>query len=201
MNLSILIPTVDSRKDQLRELTRHIYSQIVCLKAGDQIEVRINSDRGSLKGGMTTGKKRNDLLSEARGEYCWFIDDDDWIIDNALELVMTAINPFAGDKPDVIGINGWMTTDGGNKKEWEIRIGHPYTADYSKGYERYLRYPNHITPMKTAIARQIGFPMQNNFEDKKFADDLLKSGLLKTQVIITEPIYHYRFSHANKTYK
>lgn len=138
---------------------------------------------------VTTGEKRNDLLLAAVGEYTWFVDDDDTIAPDAISRILAAIET----KPDVVAINGYMTTDGTQRVDWEIRLGHEYKAVEKNGKQYYLRFPNHITPMRREHALQVRFPHKTVFEDFEWASALKNLGLLKTQVIIDQPIYHYKF--------
>jgi len=138
---------------------------------------------------ITTGQKRNHLLRCANGKYTWFIDDDDEIVEGALELVLAALLK----NPDVVSFNGYMTTDGTHRVDWEIRLGHPYKAVQKDGKEYYLRHPNHISPIRRELALQVKFPHQNQREDYEWAMGMLNSGLLKTQEIIDTPVYHYKF--------
>lgn len=193
MILSILIPTVPERKNLLNELIKEINFQINSEGLNKEIEICINDIP---KGQITTGEKRNILLSWAVGEYVWFIDDDDWIYPGAIKIIYEALK----NKPDCLAINGIISFDGNNSKKWYIAINNPYCADWSTGTEIYLRYPNHITPMKREYAVIVGFPSQSNFEDKAFADRLKELNLLKTEIKIDQPIYHYRYSSQNKLY-
>lgn len=195
MILSILIPTLPERKHFLDALFDHIDWQIKKLiNTGRYIDLNQNvieiivDNRGRE---ITTGEKRNYLLARASGEYVWFIDDDDWISDDAIERVMNA----AGNGPDVIAIDGYMTTGGVDRKGFEIRIGHPYKAIQRDGKEFYLRFPNHITPMKRSIALMAKFQHITTFEDFNWAKMLDQMNVFKTQEIINVPIYHYRFQH------
>lgn len=194
--LSILIPTLEQRHYQLGFLINEINLQRYANEAFDKVELLFDSDSLTDPNRKTTGKKRNDLLQKAKGEYCWFVDDDDMIMANAIREILKGIEYNL----DSFAINGIMTTDGADLKKWYIAKDNPYIADWSTGEEIYLRYPNHITPMKTDIARQIGFPDQSNFEDKEFADKLKASGLIKTEYKIETPVYHYQYSTTNKTY-
>lgn len=193
MILSILIPTVPQRAKLFLELHSEINKQLEMCNAFGLVEV-ISDD--APVGTKTTGQKRNDLIRSAQGDYVWFIDDDDMIMPNAIQNVLTALE----QKPDALGINGIMTTDGNNQKEWYISKDLEYTADYSKGYEVYLRPTNHITPTKREIAKLIQFENKSNFEDYAYCMELKNLGLIKTEVKIDEPVYHYRYISTNKLY-
>lgn len=192
MILSILIPTLPERRAVFTELYNEIQKQI----NPDHIQsVEILFDP-SPRGSVSTGMKRDYLLMRARGKYVWFVDDDDSIMEGAIS------NIIEGSKhnPDSFAINGIMTTDGGNTKKWYIAIDNPYCADWSTGEEVYLRYPNHITPMKRELVNQFRFKDMSNFEDKDWADQIKAAGVLKTEYKIDIPVYHYRYSTQNKAY-
>ncbi len=182
MILSILICTLEERKERFEELRKHLYNSYV----GSDVELLYLSDNREI----TTGAKRNDLLKDAKGEYCVFIDDDDWVPDYYIWELMKATRSGA----DCFAINGTMTTNGANERKWFIALGNPYIADWSTGEEIYLRPPNHICCMKTAIAREIGFKDITIGEDYDFCMRLQQSGLLKTQHVIEKPMYHYQYN-------
>lgn len=188
--LSILIPTLPEpdRIDFFQGLWEQIIS-ITPIEYMDEIEIiKDDRPRKSLPGGISTGLKRGDLYKKANGIYSWQIDDDDILFPNAIKDVFEACKTGA----DVIGINGIITTNGSNLREWEIRLNHPFQAIIKDGKEYYLRHPNHITPMKTEIAKQIPFEDKTIFEDYHWSVALKNSGLLKTQTIVEAPVYHYR---------
>jgi glycosyltransferase involved in cell wall biosynthesis len=185
MKLSILIPTLPERKKYLNELLKNLRGQI-----GDSKDVKIViDDRGRE---VTTGTKRNDLISRATGDYVWQVDDDDYIYPDSISRILAAIEM----KPDVIGINGYITTRGKDRVDFEIRLGNPYEAIERDGKPVYLRYPNHITPMKREFALMFKFPDVTWGEDYAWATELHNSGVLKTQIIIEPTIYHYRYARA-----
>ena len=191
--LSILIPTVTERKESFAKLMTEITLQISQGNHWQDVEVIFDNTQ---RGKATTGEKRNFLLLRANKKYTWFVDDDDMILPGAIPAILQA----AQTDCDTMAVNGFMTTDGGNRKDWYIALGNPYSAQWNEGKEIYLRYPNHITPMKREIAATIEFPAQNNFEDKVWADKLKDSALLKTETKIEIPIYHYQYSSTNKLY-
>ena len=185
MMLSILIPTLPERNVLFYELCLEIENQIKIFSIHTCIEVLYDS-RG--KGEVTTGQKRNDLIKKASGDYIWMIDDDDMIMPNAILNIITGIIKHS---PDVFGINGIMTTNGANEMKWDIRLGNPYALVDGK----YLRYPNHITPMKRKLIKDIKFKDITHGEDYEWATRINNLGILKTQHIIEEPMYHYKFIH------
>jgi len=193
MILSILIPTVPQRANLFLELHSEINNQLEMANAFGLVEVI--SDHAPV-GTKTTGQKRNDLINSAQGEYVWFIDDDDMIMPNAIQNVLTALE----QKPDALAINGIMTTNGRDKRAWYISKDNPYITDYSTGQEVYLRSTNHITPIKKEIAKTIKFEHKSNFEDYAFCMELKKFNLIKTEVEIKEPVYHYRYINYDKLY-
>jgi glycosyltransferase involved in cell wall biosynthesis len=192
MKLSILIPTVPQRELLFKELTTYLLWQI-----GELInkEVELIWDASPV-GSMTTGEKRNKLLNEAKGDYVWFIDDDDWISDTAVKDILEGIKT----NPDSFAINGTFTENGGKYRQWFISKDLEYCADYSTGVEVYHRPPNHITPMKRSIALQIGFPAKSNQEDYDFCMRLKDSRLIQSEYKIDKPIYEYRYINYNKLY-
>lgn len=189
MILSILIPTVPRRLDFYTNLINHINKQLT-----DDVEVI--TDMADI-GVKTTGQKRNDLLNSARGEYVWFVDDDDWISDTAIQDILSGIE----FNPDSFAINGTWSENGMNMKQWFISKDLEYCADWIDGKEVYLRPPNHITPMKRSIAIQIKFANISNQEDYDFCMRLKQSGLIKTEYKIDKPIYDYRYLNYNKLYQ
>lgn len=175
MKLSILIPTLPERQHYLNELLQ-------CLRKQANSEIEVLTDSRPRQ--ITTGEKRNALIAKAQGDYVWQVDDDDLIMDGAIEAIFKA---FVSN-PDCLAINGIMTTNGKNPERWKIAIGNPY----EKVNGVYLRYPNHITPMKSEIASQVKFEHITIQEDYKWATELKNRDLLKTQVVVDIPIYHYR---------
>lgn len=188
MKLSILIPTVSRRLHFYTDLINHINKQLT-------EEVEIVSDMADV-GVKTTGQKRNDLLNSAKGDYIWFIDDDDWISDTAIADILKGIET----NPDSFAINGTWSENGQKLTQWFISKDLEYCASTLDGKEIFLRPPNHITPMKRIIALQIMFPNKSNQEDYDFCIRLKESGLIQTEYKIDKPIYEYRYLTYDKLY-
>jgi glycosyltransferase involved in cell wall biosynthesis len=136
--------------------------------------------------GVSTGFKRNSLLAEAKGDYIVFADDDDEVDENYIPLILSATE----HSPDCVGIQGMMTTNGKNPKQWYISKEHK-TWHENNGI--YYRTPNHISPVRKTIALQVGFPDISFGEDYQYSMGILP--LLQTEIKIEKNIYHYKFVH------
>jgi glycosyltransferase involved in cell wall biosynthesis len=178
--LSILIPTMHKRSGLLKRLMNNLQPQLT-----DEVEVLTHADDGRI----TTGRKRNDLIQRATGEYVVFIDDDDMVADTYIADILQA----AKKQPDCITFRGWMTTDNKSKTEFRISITYPYCDAWKDGKLMYFRYPNHITPIKRSVALQVPFPNVSMGEDYAWATEIHKRKLLKTEIHIQKELYFYLY--------
>lgn len=175
MMLSILIPSTQSRLDITNELLHQLHIQC----NGNDSEVIVDWHEYNC-----VGKKRNDLLRIANGEYIVFVDSDDEISPNYISLILEACKSGS----DCIGINGTITTNGQNERQWFI------SKEFKTWHERgniYFRTPNHISPVKRELALLAGFPEISFGEDYEYSMRLLPH--LKTETIIKQNIYHYAY--------
>jgi len=171
--LSILILTIPSREKQLVELMK-------CLEPQKHPNVEILIDKRKR---LKIGTKRQDILEKAHGKYIVFIDDDDLVHPYYISMILTAIK----DSPDCVGINGIMTTDGKDPKQFI------HSIKYKKWYDEngiYYRNPNHLNPVLKGLALKAGFKTINHGEDHLYSHALFH--LLRSEVYIENPIYHYR---------
>ena len=184
--LSILICSLHKRFGMLGALLRNLDYQITEANARDLVEVLVKVDGGE----RSTGRKRDELLREAKGRMICFHDDDDLPSDDYVSEILKA----AESDPDAIGFQGTTSTNGRDVKKWFISKDLPYrTCKDAQGMEYFERYSNHLAPIRRTIALQIGFPDQYTFEDFFYAQKLHESGLIKSEVLINKPLYHYRF--------
>lgn len=174
--LSILIPTLPERAGYLARLMSILKPQLTT-------DVEILMDERPRV--FTTGEKRNWLLSQAKGQYSVFIDDDDLVANTYVEDILT----HAKYGCDCITFKGWMTTNGHSRVNFVLRLG----ERYEERGGLYYRYPNHITPIKTEIARSVPFPNKVMMEDYEWATQINELGLLKTESHIDKEIYHYDY--------
>ena len=177
MILSILTCTLPERATLLQRLSNKLTPQIT-----KEVEWLVDP-RGRM---VPTGRKRNDLIRQAKGKYVCFVDDDDLVVDNYVKLILDA----AKSDPDVITFEGWMTTNGKFTANWVIKLG----EEYEDRGGIYYRFPNHLCPIRKSIADNFSFPHVFQMEDYRWALAIRNSGRLQTSVHIPKRIYHYDFN-------
>lgn len=179
MILSILTPTTPDRVNHLNNLRGYLGP----LPEGVE---HLTDDRGKH---VPTGTKRNDLIQKAQGEWVVSIDDDDWVRNDYISLILEALK----SNPDCVTFQGWYTENGRNKLDWTIKLGEKYEARTQDGKYQIYRWPNHLAVIRRSIAASVRFKDIWKGEDFEWSREIMSRGLLKTEVHIPEQIYHYIF--------
>ena len=187
IKLSILIPSIFERSESFNSLVSNLKAQINSCGFDNSVSIISLIDN---RGDMSVGNKRNSLIEMAKSEYIVFVDDDDVPSNDYVLELMTAIQSNA----DVIPINGFMTTNGGNQSYWEMGINLPYDTIKLNGKVSYRRFPNHIACMKRELILPYKFKDISFGEDYEWAKRLNDNKVFKTEHRITKPIYHYVFT-------
>lgn len=181
---SILILTLEKRREKFNYIIGRIKSQIRENNLSKNINILISSDNGE----KIVGLKRQELIRACKSEYCCFIDDDDDVSDDYIKLMWEGINT----NPDCISLEGIITTMGKNPKKFI------HNLKYNKYFEKdnvYYRPPNHLNVMKTKFFKRYLFREDmKTGEDTDFAMRLCKSGDLKTQYEVGKPYYFYNYN-------
>lgn len=173
MKLSILICSLNERQQFLNKLLSFLASQ-----STSDIEIIVDADDGS----KLIGRKRNDLLRKAQGEYIVFIDDDDWVADDYCESILKAIE----NKPDCVGFYG---------EKWQNdSLLHRF-----KNTMHVVNEPSveiipimHTNPVKRELALTTEFAPYLTFcEDQFYALNL--RNLLRSEVCIEKNMYFYHY--------
>ncbi len=174
MKLSILICHLEDRKPLLDRLMACLNPQI-----NPDVEVLVETDSGAL----TTGAKRNILLDKALGDFISFVDDDDLLSPRYVSQILTAIDK----NPDVVGMEGLLIRASLTPRKFI------HSIRYKSWFEEkgiYYRPPNHLNPVRRALALQTKFPDKKIGEDRDYSMRLMP--LLKTEVMVdSEPLYFY----------
>lgn len=183
MTLSILIPTIPSRRDLFTQLMIMFYSQIGFLRAWADVEIIFDDEVEP-----TIGHKRNSLLSRAKGKYVCFFDDDDEPSSDYLQKILKAVE----SNPDCCSLMGVITWDDGRPEIFEHSI--KYTEyKTTSNVVKYERYPNHLNVIRRNIANRFIFPEINHGEDTSWATHLFNFGILNRESEIEGIIYHYKY--------
>lgn len=182
MLLSILICTIDSRKNEFNKLLTKLKMQAL-----DEVEILSICDNKE----MTIGAKRNKLLKMAEGDYVCFVDDDDSVSDDYINSILKATK----SKPDCIGFKIECNMEG--KIESAIASNRYDTWCENKDGYRYCRTIYHKTPVKREIALKIGYKDIRYAEDHDYSSRLKQSGLLKKEVFIDKVLYYYNYKFEN----
>jgi glycosyltransferase involved in cell wall biosynthesis len=180
MELSILIPTMQGREHFLSELLFHLNWQI---NTTYKENVEVITDKEDY---FNIGEKRNSMLLHAKGKFVVFIDDDDDISSDYISSFVDAIK--SDPDADCIGYRGFITFNGEGRKEWSISKTHKLWHEKNNIY---YRTPNHISPVKTEIAKKSGFPSLSVGEDYEYSMRIFPH--LKKEVFINKELYHYRY--------
>ena len=188
--LTIAIPTIEKRKILFNELYNELKKQSE--PYGDRIEIISLCDNGE----MSIGNKRNKLNELSKGKYVVQWDDDDWIMDGGIDLIMEGIKTDV----DVISFNQWCDIEQWGKlkhfhKYCSIRFAPPNNKiDYENAIMNFT--PDQKNVIKTNIAKQVKFYDLNHAEDSYYMRDILP--LLKTEHNIDKFIYLY-LNRGNET--
>jgi len=189
MKLAILIPTTPDREPQLERLISALDFQIQKLENPKDVQYIILSSKKAdgIDPSITTGAKRNDLIELALAEgaeYGAFFDDDDLPGPNYIKHQLAVANSGM-DCGTLTGSIYW-----GDKK------GKPFLhnlacKEWWEDSQYYYRCPNHLNAMKLSIVKDFKFKDITVGEDGNWSEDIMRAGVLKTEHVIDEVIYHY----------
>lgn len=180
--LSILIPTLDGRELFLDTLYTELKRQI----NGLPIEILINKDNKE----KSIGKKRNELIEEAKGEYIAFFDDDDTPSEHYIIKQMQGCQSGL----DCNSLIGNYYLDGVFDRPFIHSIKY---KDWYSDHNFHYRCPNHLNAIRRDLVKDIKFEEINFGEDGRWSMEIMRQGRLKTEFEIKETIYHY-YHRSNK---
>jgi len=183
MLLSLLIPTMTSRQQVFTQLYEALQIQIRTSQWASEVEILIELDGGE----ASIGQKRNALVGRASGLFVAFIDDDDLVSPDYVDLICSAIT--REPKIDCIGIKGVITFRGSHPQEFFYSLR--YTEFYSKNHT-YFRPPYHLNPMRREIAVRYRFLDVSYSEDFEWAEQIRRDRALINEEFIDSVLYYYR---------
>lgn len=168
MILSILIPTVPSRKAKVAKLLSTLEA-LSELHEGVEILCLYDNKK------MTVGEKRNALLKIARGRYFAFIDDDDDVNYSYFSKITEAISEHPSD---LITFNVGYYSD----------LEPHYICDYADG----TRLPAHVHVWNREKFGGKLFPERNAGEDVRWIKNIMSK--VDSVYHIPQTLYSYVFN-------
>jgi len=182
MQLSLLIPTLECRRDQLSRLVEGLENQVRHAGRDSDVEILSYPDTGE----HSIGHKRNILLGRARGDFVAFIDDDDEVSERYIELICGALE----QRPEVdcLGVRGIITFRGSHPCEFVNSLRY---SDVFSRHHTYYRPPDHLNPIRRAIAVRYRFPDVSYSEDFYWALQMRDAGALQREEFIEPVLYYY----------
>ena len=173
MILSILIATIDERRDQFIELKK-VFGKT------EGVEIVSACDNKE----MSIGWKRQTLLEMAKGEYIVFFDDDDWPSPEYVTEILKALE----SKPDCVGFKIAYFRDGVNVGTCIHSLRNEFWCTQG---DLYLRNVTHFNPVKRELALKVGFNDLRFGEDQDYSNRI--SLLCKNEEFIDKFLFDYRF--------
>lgn len=187
---AILVPTLGERRDMFERLMAGLLPQL------DPYGGRVRVIGWHNDGSPSLPKIRQRMVETAGTEYVSFIDDDDVVHPDYVRRIVAALD----ERPDYVGFQVQCYSD-----------GHPIAVAYhSLEYKRWRNFPgrferdiSHVNPIRTQLALTASFSRARvgQAEDRNWADQLRRSKVLKTQVLIPHILYHYLYCPAGSRWQ
>jgi glycosyltransferase involved in cell wall biosynthesis len=183
MMLSILIATLESRRDQFAHLFERLTAQVRDAEPAGEIEILSLRDNRE----ASIGTKRNRLIRQASGRFVAFVDDDDDVSDDYISRISAVIRGHP--EIDCVGIKVIVTFRGSHPREMTYSLS--YDDYFSRGHS-YFRPPHHWNPILRSVALEYPFLDASYAEDAEWALRLRRSGALRREEFIGTPVYFYK---------
>lgn len=196
VKLSVLIPTIPKRGSMFNLLFGQLVLQGASLTPYDKslpVEIVVDGSDSYMDGGPSIGAKRDSLVQRAQGEYLLFLDDDEGISGNYLEVILQLCETGA----DVCTFRSIAKLE----QYWTvIDMSLLHEENEQASPDRIVkRRPWHINAIRSDIAKQFRFEDINYGEDWKWMEQVLTKCYKEahTDAIIHE-YRHGKHSEADK---
>lgn len=189
MLLSILIPSIPERADKLAALLANLQPQIKA--SNGEAEVLVLTDLRT----MELGEKRNRLMQIAAGKFVIHLDDDDALVDDAVETLLQILDDpkTDDDQVDVIAYESESKID--DKPPFKVKTSIKYENEQvycTKGiWGDIRRKPWHWCCWRTEMAKRHKFIGRID-EDWQWLSQVLPH--VRAQFQLQQVIHIYRFN-------
>lgn len=181
---SVLIPTIPGRDEKLRSLIRTIQEKVARICPEVRMEVCVAFDNRE----MTVGMKRQQLLTQAKGKYLSFIDDDDDITDAYVEDLKECIHGGY----HTMRIRGQITP-----YTFTHSVENTLSTTMARG-DVFIRPPNHLNPMMSDVAKLIQYRDAVRGEDLDWTIRMSKTGFLTSEYTSDPSRIHYIYNMGDR---
>lgn len=192
-DLSILIPTMPYRKQKFDRLMDNLNTQ-----KRPNVDINVLSTDNSLD----IATKRNLMLSNSKGRYTAFIDDDDVVKGNYIDSILAALE----SEPDCVGFKLAYIRDGihsatiDQSMKFKTHDKKVYRKNDGSAFNYVSKPINHINAIKSDLFRKIGFPSGVKYgEDRLFS--LMLQRFLTSEEYIDDHLYYYLFDSNDNSLK
>ena len=194
--ISILVLSIPSRTESVTALIKKLEGQLGNRRS---VEILVLTDNRS----QSISEKRNVLLKAARGKFVGFMDDDDGIANNYIDLLLTAVK----DNPtvDCISFDQFCSLDG-EPMNVSFGIGNPH-GQLWRNEEGLLgdikRPPYHMCLWRREIAQSEEFRPMFAANGQSYGEDIdwlmRLYPKVQTEHHIKEPLHMYIYSSDTTT--
>jgi hypothetical protein len=168
--LSILIPTIPERAEMFTRVYSELMKQVAFMQTVHptlgEVEVLVDSSTKFINGGLSIGKKREAMVQRAEGKYLCFLDDDETIAPNYLEILVRMCN----EDKDVCCFRNISKLD----NFWMVVDMNLFFDNEAAMPGIIQRRPWHICPVRSHLAQQHEFSDINYGEDWDWFEKVLK---------------------------
>ena len=184
--LSLLIPTVPRRFDAA--FPKLIHELLRQTEGRNDVEVLGLFDNRK----RTIGTKRNNLLQMARGDYLAFIDDDDWVVPDYIDVLCRELRERP--KIDLLLFDVQMTYPENQHPDCLCHYDLAYKFELARDGKTYRGPPAHIHVWRSSLAKQFAFPEGGHLG--QYGEDTHWTGRAKLAVehhhTLDRVMYYYR---------
>lgn len=198
MILSILMCTIPDRESMFVRLYNEVQRQVSYMQTVHpslgRVEVLVDSSPKFLEGGPSIGAKREALLKRAAGKYLCFLDDDEQIAPNYVEVLVR----LCAKDCDVCTFKNLTKTD----TYWTIvdmSLNYHVDDQASPNFVT-RRKPWHVCPVKSVYAKMVHFPDTSYGEDAAWMNKVLEfcTTEAKSEAVIHQYNHSSKVSEADK---
>ena len=177
MTWDILICSIWHRTEMLDALLEELERQRI-----PGVGIRVCWDNLDLE----YGAKCQRLLESSTADYVCFIDDDDWIAPHYVQAIDLAL----WTEPDYVGFTVRYTEDG------LLQVPVTHSLAWENRPDGLVRDIVHFNPIRRELALQ-GSWDGGNGADRRWADQVRRTGLVTYETWGGNELYHYRHRAAD----